>query len=191
VRFLDLVLSDARRIHPEAPEPRARALALLLPRLLVNPSLQLAFLVRCAQCGPVAAQYGVRWLQVVLFSSEIYWFKRDGAIELGPGISFPHPFNIIIGPGTRVHANVTIYNNTGIGSDRDWRAGVANDRTPTLREGCVVHQYTAVQGPYDVGERAVVGAYVVLDGDVPAGALRTRRGVKLAGEWRDERPVPR
>ena len=129
----------------------------------------------------------MRWLQVVLFSSEIYWFQRDGAIELGPGISFPHPFGIIIGPGTRMGAGVTIYNNTGIGSDRDWRVGHLNDRTPTIGDGAVVHQYTAVQGPYRVGERAVVGAYVVLDADVPAGALRTRGGLKLPGEWPDER----
>jgi serine O-acetyltransferase len=179
--FRALVWSDYRRVNPA--EPTRRAVLAFLPRLLFNPSLQFAMLVRIAQKGPRLLWHPVRWMQVVMFSCEIYTFKGPGAIELGPAISFPHPQGIIIGPGTRVGTGVTIYNNTQIGSNRHWTLGDPVDKMPALGDRSIVYAYSALQGRWDVGHDAVVGSWVILDEHVPPGALKTRKSLKVRGEW--------
>jgi serine acetyltransferase len=191
--FRELVWSDYLALHADAPESRRRAAACFLVRLLLNPSLQFALLVRIAQKGPRVVQYPVRWLQVVLFTSEIYWFKREAAIELGPGVVFPHPYNIVIGPGTRIGSDVAIYNSTNIGADRHWgRNTRPAERAAWIGDRAIVYAYATVQGPYVISQDAVVGVRVFLDEDVPPGALKTRKALRLAGEWPgEERPYLR
>jgi serine acetyltransferase len=159
-------------------------------RLLLNPSLQLALTVRIAQKGPKVLMHPMRLTQVILYSSEIWWFRSDSAIRIGPGIVFPHPMNVLIGPGTVIGTGVTIYNNIQLGADRHFQEGDGDDavasRAARLGDGSVLYAYAVVQGPYDVGAEAVVGLRVVLDDHVPAGALRTQKGLRLAGEWPGE-----
>lgn len=162
------------------------ALPLFVLRMVFNPSLQLALLVRLAQKGPRLLQHPIRWLQVVLFSSEIYWFKGPDAARVGPGIVFPHPYGIIIGPGVQVGAGVAIYNFTNIGADRHWVAGTPTDRVPRIGDRAVIYGYTTVQGPWTVGHDAVVGLSVSLDENVPPGGLKTRNGLRRRGEWPGE-----
>jgi serine O-acetyltransferase len=185
--FAALVWSDYRSHLEARKEPAWSAALKLLPRLLVNPSLQFALLVRIAQKGPRALQYPVRWLQIAIFSSEVYWFQRTASIELGPGVTFPHPIGVLIGPGTRIGSGVTIYNNTQIGTDRHWTLETPNERVPTIGDRVVIYAYTSIQGPWDIGDDAVVGTFVLVDEDVPPGALKTRALLKLAGEWPGER----
>jgi serine O-acetyltransferase len=185
--FLEYVISDHVAAR-SAPEPRSRTLLLLLPRILLNPSLLFAFTVRLAQCGPVAVQFPVRLFQVAMFSSEIYWFNRPGALEIGPGICFPHPINIIISGGTRIGSNVRIYHNANIGTDRDFIAGEEVSRGPVIGDGATIYSYCVVQGPWKIGEDSVIGVRVMVDEDVPPGALKTLRRLRRRGEWRDERP---
>ena len=190
--FFRLVWSDYCAHFAERPEPATRA-ALKLPlRLLFNPSLQLALLVRLAQRGPGLIHHPIRWLQVAIFSSECYWFRGSQAvrIEIGPGINFPHPSNIIVGAGTKIGAGVTIYNNVTVGTDV---SGVPNDvsgRAPIIGDGVFIYGYANVQGPRVIGRRAVIGKWVVVQEDVPAGALATARGIRREEEWDRSRIWP-
>lgn len=186
MRLRELVWSDYEAATLERDESRLAATAKFIPRLLLNPSLQFALLVRLAQKGPRVLSLPIRWLQVVVFSSEIYWFTGPAPIELGPGIKFPHPFGIIIGPGVKIGCGVTIYNNTNVGESRHIPSGGSAGAAPQLGDRAVVYAYTAIQGAYVVGHDAVVGIHVVLDSDVPPGALRTYRGLRLAGDWPGE-----
>lgn len=184
--FWQLAWSDYEMALLERREETLRSRLLYLPRLLLNPSLQLAFLVRLAQKGPRSLLRPIRLLQNLVFSSEICEFGGDSAIQIGPAIAFPHPWNVIIGHGTQIGAGVTIYNNTGIGGDRHQRRGTGVSRAAKLGDRSVIYAYSAIQGPYDVGQDAVVGIHVVLDGDVPPGALRTHRKLHAADEWPGE-----
>jgi serine acetyltransferase len=184
--FRALVWSDYEASQAGSGEPRWLARLAYLPRLLLDPSLQFALLVRVAQKGPRIVQHPVRWLQVVLFSSEIYWFNGPEAIRIGPGVTFPHPSGITIGPGTRIGAGVTIYNFTNIGYDRNWIAGSPLERVPRIGDRAVVYAFATIQGDYTIGQDAVVGLRVFLEEDVPPGGLRTRRRLRLAGEWPGE-----
>lgn len=190
--FARLVWSDYRVAthEPEEVESRLRALLLFPLRLLINPSIQFAFLVRIAQKGPRLVQYPVRLLQVLLFSCEIYCFTGDGAIEIGPGIAFPHPYGITIGPGTKIGTGVSVYNFTNIGADRHWSRGTGEDdvfgRAAVLGDRCVIYAYSAVQGPWRIGNDAVVGLHVIVDTDVPPGGLLTHKRLRVRGDWPGE-----
>jgi serine acetyltransferase len=181
-----LVWSDYEASRIEDPEPAWISRLLYLPRLALNPSLQFALLVRLAQKGPHFLVYPLRMIQVLLFSSEVWMFSGDDAIEIGPGIAFPHPVNVIIGAGTKIGAGVTGYNNTNIGADRHRRRDDTVRNAARIGDRVVIYAYSAVQGPYDVGQDAVVGIHVVLDDNVPAGALRTMKMLRSAGEWPGE-----
>jgi serine acetyltransferase len=186
LNFWQLVWSDYEASIVEKFEPPGRAKALFLPRLLLNPSLQLALLVRLAQKGPSVLLNLIRFLQVTVFSSEIWGFKGENGIVLGPGIFFPHPFNIIIGFGTQIGAGVTIYNNTNIGGDRHKPPRGTVAYAARLGDRCVIYAYSAIQGAYDIGQDAVVGIHVVVDEQVPPGALKTIRRLRLRDDWPGE-----
>jgi serine acetyltransferase len=181
-----LLWSDYEAALVDREEGRLRARILYLPRLLVNPSLQLSLLVRLAQKGPRLLLHPIRWIQVIFFSTEIHGFRGSDAVVLGPAVAFPHPWNIIIGRGTKIGSGVTIYNNTNIGANRHLPQGASVTGACRLGDRSVVYAYSAVQGPFDVGQDAVVGIHVVLDGHVPPGALRTHRKLRLEGEWPGE-----
>jgi serine O-acetyltransferase len=185
--FLALVRSDYEALLVERDEPRGLSMLMYLPRLLLNPSLQLAFLVRVAQKGPLLLVYLSRLIQIMVFKCEICEFRGEEGIEIGPAIGFPHPWCIIIGRGAKIGSGVTIYNNTGIGADRHLpHSGVIGGRAARLGDRSVVYAYCAIQGPFIVGHDAVVGIHVVLDEDVPPGALKSYRRMRLAGEWAGE-----
>ena len=190
--FWRLVWSDyeAGMYRAGRRESALRAALLYLPRMLFNPSLQFAFLVRLGQRGPSILLHPIRWLQVVAFSSEVWWFYDDYPIVIGPGVVFPHPINVLIGPGTVIGEGVTIYNNTNIGADRHFEERTADDevakRAANLGDGSIIYAYSIIQGPFRIGERGIVGLQVVLDEDVPAGALKTKSRLRLEGEWPGE-----
>ena len=186
--FWQLVWSDyeASLLDRPEPEPRWKSRLFAPPRLILNPSLQFALLVRMAQKGPRWLLHPIRWLQIVLFSSEMYVFRGPAAIDLGPAIRFPHPVNILIGGGTKIGAGVTIYHEVTMGGDRHWTRGKPADRSPRIGDRAVIYSKVSIQGPYTVGDDAVVGIQVVLDEDVPPGALKSRSSLRLAGEWSGE-----
>jgi serine O-acetyltransferase len=186
--FLRLVWSDYRFHTADRGESTRQAALRFLPRMLLNPSLQLALLVRIAQCGPGIVLAPVRWLQVVLFSSEIYYFRSDNPIRIGAAINFPHPICVLIGPGSEIGSNVAIYNNTEIGSDRP---GVPSQldlsRISRIGDNATILPYATVLGPFTVGHDAMVGLGVILNEDVPPGSLKTKRHLKPPGAWVDPR----
>ncbi len=148
--FRALVWSDYRAALNSSGrrESRRRSRLLMLPRMLFNPSLQFALLVRIGQKGPSALLHPVRWLQVVMFSSEIWWFRGEHAIVIGPGVVFPHPMNILVGPGTKIGTGVIIYNSTNIGADRSFETGASADevagRAVRISDGAIIYAYAVV-----------------------------------------------
>lgn len=115
----------------------------------------------------------------------MYKFHGEDAIELGPAIAFPHPANIFVG-GVKIGAGVTLYNNITIGANRHIARGRVARDTPRIGDRAVIYGYTSIQGPYDVGHDAVIGTHVVLDENVPPGALKTIRKLRLQGKWPGE-----
>jgi serine acetyltransferase len=184
--FFRLVLSDYRFLYRYAQERMSRSLLLLLPRLLLSPSLQFAILVRICQRGPAWLARIVAYFQVIIFSSEVFAFHQGPGIELGAAVAFPHPYGVMIGPGTVIGSRVSIYHHTMIGTDRRWFPG-EELRPPVIGDDVVVGGASRVLGPYDVGEGAVIGLNVFVREDLPPMSTLLLSGVKLRGEWKDPR----
>jgi hypothetical protein len=88
-------------------------------------------------------------------------FKIDVWTDsIGPGLTLPHPFNIVIGSGVAVGARCTILHNTTVQTAVDTRIGDG----VTLATGCVVLANRRI------GDGATCGANSVVTHDVPAGA---------------------
>lgn len=184
--FLKLVYSDYRALYRFHTETRRQALIKLLPRLLLSPSLQFAILVRMAQCGPPLVARVVAYLQVMLFSCEVFAFHQGPGIELGAGVAFPHPYGIIIGPGTVIGSRVSIYHHTMIGTNRRWFPGDPL-YAPVLGDDVIVGGASRVLGPFMVGEGAVIGLNVFVREDLPPMSTLLMSGVRLRGDWDDPR----
>lgn len=185
--FFRLLFSDYRMHYRHKRESDRRARVLFLPRFLVNPPIQFATLVRLAQRGPRLLLHPVRWLMVVMFSGEFYAFHLGPGIKLGAAIDFPHPYGVMVAPGTVIGSRVAIYHQTRIGSNRRWSPG-DEAFAPTLGDDVVIGGDSRVMGPYRIGEGAVIGVNALVRQDVPPGAMLLDTGkLKVRGEWDDPR----
>jgi serine acetyltransferase len=181
-----LIFSDYRFLYRYSEESVQRSLILLAPRLLLSPSLQFAIMVRVCQRGPAWLARIVAYFQVMLFSSEVFAFHQGPGIELGAAVAFPHPYGVMIGPGTVIGSRVSIYHHTMIGTDRRWFRG-EELRPPVIGDDVVVGGASRVLGPFYVGEGTVIGLNVFVREDLPPMSTLLLSGVRLAGEWRDPR----
>lgn len=184
--FLELLWSDYVANRNARPEPLWKSIVLYPLRVLINPSMLFAFLVRCAQKGPPAIQYIIRPLQIYLFSSEVYSFGGEDGIVLGPGVSWPHPYGILIGRSAKIGAGVTIYNNVNVGANRHVPVGGMVSNGAHVGDRAVLYGHAILCGPLNVCQDATVGISVWLEEHVPPGALHTRHQVRPAGEWPGE-----
>jgi serine O-acetyltransferase len=130
--------------------------ALELFRFLIHPSHTALWLVRLAAEGPLLLSMIARRLLLITYACDV-----ERGAKLAPGISIPHPFGLVIGPGVVVERGVTIFQNVTLGGSKgDY---------PTVREGATLFSSCVVVGSSVVGEHAQVGALVFINGDVPAG----------------------
>jgi serine O-acetyltransferase len=88
--------------------------------------------------------------------------------RIGPGFVLRHPSDVVVGSGTRIGTDVTLYNGVTLGVRKAWTT--AEDGVPELGDQVVVFTGAKVLGPITLGRRAMVGANVVLTESVPEGA---------------------
>lgn len=83
---------------------------------------------------------------------------------IGARLRLPHPFGIVIGEGSIVEDDVTIYQQVTLGSHG--RAG-AGRRYPTIRRNARIFAGAKVIGGVTIGASAVIAANSVVTVDVP------------------------
>jgi serine acetyltransferase len=79
--------------------------------------------------------------------------------DIGPGLTLPHPFNIVIGSGVKIERGCTIMHNTTIQHADDTVIG----------EGAMLGVGAVVLKNAKIGRRAACGANSVVTRDVPDG----------------------
>jgi serine O-acetyltransferase len=99
-------------------------------------------------CGTRAA---LRWL----FHVDVW------TDEIGPGLSLPHPFNIVVGAGVEIGARCTLLHNVTI----------QHASHTTIGDGAVLGVGTVILADRRVGAGAFCGANSVVTHDVPAHAV--------------------
>ena len=155
-----LILSDCRAFSDLRGDSARRRRLLLVPRLLLNPSLHATVLVRLSNASP-------RWLHW-LWRNILIWKHSTEVVHrssIGPGLILPHPFGIAIGRNVRIGRGVTIAHNVSIG------ANFGSEGVPIIGDGVVVCTNAMIFGAVEVGERSILGAGALVDFDVPAGAV--------------------
>ncbi len=89
--------------------------------------------------------------------------------HIGPGLLIAHPSGIVIGRGTVIGEDATIYQGVTCGI-RSWSGGESS-AYPAIGDRVVLFAKCSVLGGITVGDRAVVGAHALVTRDVPQGAL--------------------
>lgn len=167
--LLSLVISDYIAYYREKNEPARRLALLSLPRVIHNPCLHATILLRLALRSPKFMLGFWRTLLIAKHSIDI-----QGDIEVGPGLTLPHPIGIVLGWGVRIGSEVTILNNVTIGGapqrvrDERWMTPVIGDRVTIYTQSIVI-------GPITVGDDVMIGARSWVDQDVASGEVVTGR----------------
>lgn len=139
--------------------PRRRRL-LMLPRMLLNPSMHAVVLVRLANGAPRWSHW--LWRNILIWKHSMDIVHRS---DIGPGLILPHPFNIAIAPGVRVGRRVIITHSVSLGPN--FRDG----GMPRVGDNTVLLTNSGLFGGIEVGEGCIIGSGCFVDFDVPAGSI--------------------
>lgn len=89
--------------------------------------------------------------------------------EIGPGMFVAHPVGIVIGRGTVIGSNVTIFQGVTFGV-KSWHPAAIRS-FPKVGDQCYFFAGAAVLGAVTVENNCVVGAHAVVTTDLPEGSL--------------------
>lgn len=156
----DAIAEDLDFLRPRnAAKTKRRRLLILL----FNPSIQFAFLARIASLGGAAGRIA-RLLLLRNFSSDV----SPGALIRG-GLYVPHPLGIVIGKGTILEQQVTLYQNVTLGAGKD-------GKYPLVERGTRIFPNAIVVGGVRIGEDSTIGAASFCDYSVlPRSVIRRTR----------------
>jgi serine O-acetyltransferase len=96
------------------------------------------------------------------------WFSRievPFTAEIGPGLSLPHPYDIVLIPDCKIGARVSIYQGVTIGivsgKTKDGRT------SPVIGDDVMLYTGAKILGPVTIGNHVTVGANSVVLTDIP------------------------
>jgi serine O-acetyltransferase len=142
----------------------------VLPRVILAPRTQALVLMRLTSSAP-------RWLAVVLrrLNYTLNGCDISPEAQIGPGLSLPHPFGVVIGPGVELGAGCTVAQHVTLGAGADG--------SPKLEDEVGVGAGAVLFGGIRVGRQARIGANSVLWQDVPAGMIAAGAPAKPLSRW--------
>jgi serine acetyltransferase len=126
-----------------------------------------------------ACRFSGSVFQWLLFSCQI-----SGQVDAGPGLRLPHPQNIIIGMGTRLGRDCSVYHNVTFARST-LRVGV---QMADVGDRVVFGAGVTVMGAVRIGDDAILAAGAVVTKDVPAATIVISAPVQLrprtdGGDW--------
>lgn len=104
----------------------------------------------------------LKWWMHVLFSCEI-----SCQATVGENFRLPHPLGIVIGPGSIIKDNVTIFQNVTLGG----KGGGHNLNFPIIQNNVMIYSGAKILGSVLIGENSIIGANTVVIKDVPANSM--------------------
>lgn len=119
------------------------------------------------------------WLYAKGHSYAAWWLTRQnlkstGAeiefnASIGPGLLIAHPVGIVIGRGTVIGANATIFQGVSFGV-KSWHPDAIR-KFPRAGSNCFFYTGSVILGDIEIGDDCVVGANAVVNQNMPDGAL--------------------
>lgn len=89
--------------------------------------------------------------------------------EIGPGMLVSHPVGIVVGRGTVIGSEVTLFQGVTFGV-KSWHPNAIRE-FPKVGNKCYFFAGAAVLGGIKIGNNCIVGAHAVLTDDVPDGGM--------------------
>ncbi|HWI19765.1 MAG TPA: hypothetical protein VNT81_18560 [Vicinamibacterales bacterium] len=113
---------------------------------------------------------GMTWAawSIARFSQAITGAEIEFSAQIGAGLLIAHPAAIVIGRGTVIGGNATIYQGVTCGI-RSWKG--TGRSYPRIGDEVVLCAHASVLGGICVGNKATIGAHTLVIADVPAGAV--------------------
>src|SRR5437870_3226092 len=89
--------------------------------------------------------------------------------EIGPGLFVAHPVGIVVGRGTVIGSEVTLFQGATFGV-KSWHPDAIR-KFPRIGNKCYFFSGAAVLGDVTIGDECVVGAHAVVTCDMPDGGM--------------------
>lgn len=113
------------------------------------------------------------WIYPPWFLSRVSIAITGAEIEfnarIGPGMFVSHPVGIVVGRGTVIGSNVTLFQGVTFGV-KSWHPD-AITKFPRVGNKCYFFTDAAVLGDVTIGDNCIVGAHAVVTSDLPDGSL--------------------
>ena len=117
--------------------------------------------------------YQRRWIYLPWLISRISLAITGADIEfnaeIGPGMFVAHPVGIVVGRGTVIGSDVTLFQGVTFGV-RSWHADEIT-KFPRVGNKCYFFSGAAILGDVSIGDECIIGAHAVVTHDVPPGAM--------------------
>lgn len=97
--------------------------------------------------------------------------------EIGPGMLVSHPVGIVVGRGTVIGSEVTLFQGVTFGV-KSWHPNAIRE-FPKVGNKCYFFAGAAVLGGIKIGNNCIVGAHAVLTDDVPDGGMALGMPAKI------------
>ena len=106
--------------------------------------------------------------------------------EIGAGILFPHPFNIVIGGGAKIGEGVTIYNGVTLGSKNIENDNIifcqcSKEKYPIIEDGVIIFTGAKILGNVRIGRNSIIGANSVVLDSFPQNSIVAGVPARLIG----------
>jgi serine O-acetyltransferase len=109
--------------------------------------------------------------------------------QIGPGLLISHPVGIVVGRGTVIGSEATLFQGVTFGV-KSWHPDAIR-KFPRVGNKCYFFAGAAVLGDVSIGDNCVVAAHAVVLSDVPDGSLalgspakvRPGKGEEAIREW--------
>jgi len=130
--------------------------------------------------------YSCRNIVILRYILSIFksWFSRieiPYSVKIGPGLTIPHPYNIVLAPQCKLGARVTIYQGVTIGVNFD---KTKNGRVAAeIGDDVTICSGAQIIGPVTIGNKVIIGANSVVTTDISGNTIATGIPAKVIGVY--------
>lgn len=103
------------------------------------------------------------------FSLAITGAEIEFNAQIGPGLMIAHPVGIVVGRGTVIGSEATLFQGVTFGV-KSWHPDAIR-KFPRVGNKCYFFAGAAVLGDVTIGDNCIVAAHAVLTSDLPNGSL--------------------
>jgi len=148
----------------------------LLGRMIFNPGYSVVVNYRLARYLKRSLLPLTSWIGKLMLAriSRAPGVEIRTNTDIGIGLLICHPHDIVIGEGSKIGKNVTIYNGVSLGARTLMQVDDnkhVNSRYPIIEDGVTLFSGSKIIGQVTIGTNSIVGANSVVNRSFPADSI--------------------